>query len=269
MKSSPQTQLRRATSRLCTRVPRSDDTRHQALAQLEHAEGGRERLLDLLTHASELTSDEEAIVNALADPANDHIALGTVAARHGLSFNKVVALISKSDAAKALRDTRKRIFSKVPAVAEDVIDRAVIHTKDCPQCLGKKIMDCTFCPGTGITDKGNPCPRCKSEGKIECRRCAGAGTVKAYPDLKRQQLALSMVPGLLPQAGGNKQETHVNVAAQFNLPRNTVEFRAATDRLLFSHRAEEDPPVEAEVIPESEEQHSSVLKCRSSPPPIT
>lgn len=241
---------RKADRSISKHVNRANDPRHKFLAKLEEAEGGREGMIDLLSHTSDLNADETALVNALADPGNDGLTLGTIAAHQGLSLNKVMGLLAKSDAAKALRETRRRIFSKVPLVAEDVVDRAVIHTKECPQCQGQKSVSCSFCDSTGMAGN-SPCPRCQGVKKVECKRCLGKGVVKAYPDLKRQQLALQMVPGILPQAGGNKQETHVNVAAQFNLPRNTVEFRAATDRLLFSHTTESET-VDAEPISESE-----------------
>lgn len=232
----------------------TNDPRHKILAKLEEAEGGRDGMITILANATDLTADETALVNALADPGNDRLTLGTIAARQGLSLNKVMALLAKSDAAKALRETRRRIFKKIPMVAEDVVDRAVIHTRDCPLCQGQKSVDCSFCSGAGISGN-SPCPRCAGVKRVECKRCTGKGIVTVYPDLKRQTLALQMVPGLLPQAGGNKQETHVNVAAQFNLPRNTVEFRAATDRLLFNHTTESDT-VDAEPIEPSSESES-------------
>lgn len=221
-----------------------------ALVKIEEAEGGREQFLDRLQHATGLTPDEEALIGALADPRNDYKHLGTICGEQGISVGMVLGLLSRAEGAKTLRIVRERINSKLPEVAEDVVDRSVPHLRECPDCHGTSHVECDACRKT----PKQSCMVCGDARKLACRRCeTSPGYVKVYPDLKRQTLALSMLPGLLPQAGGAKQEVNVAIGVnQSSVPRNSVEWRTATDRLLHGDVIRAEAPVEAEVVSVSE-----------------
>jgi len=51
-----------------------------------------------------------------------------------------------------------------------------IYSKEkepCKCCLDSKLMECTYCDGTGIMDyNGTPCSKCDGQGMLVCSNCS-------------------------------------------------------------------------------------------------
>jgi hypothetical protein len=190
-----------------------------ALRTFETAFGGRDAMVDALDHA-QLTSEQTALAYALADPANRSKGLAKIVAEAGFTLGQFLQLMATARGAKSMMAAWDQIHQKTPAVAQDFMSRALPHQEPCQSCLGE---------GVTFEDEPSPCPICR-----------GKGLVPKIPTLKRQELALQAV-GILKAKQGPVQQNVLKIEA----PRNSPQFRAETDKLLF---AEAPKPVEAEVV---------------------
>jgi len=175
---------------------------------------GASKIIDMAQACDDLTPEEERFLNHLADPRNDLCKLDEVCREVNFKLGDFFKLLKKSRAAEAMMRAHDEIYSKVPLVAKDVMDRSVPHRVLCKTCWG-----------TGGLEDG--------ETSIKCKPCRGSGFVDVLPELERQKVALT-IGGLLKTGGGVQVNTQINTAIQ--VPRSTTEWRAATDRLLYPQR---------------------------------
>jgi hypothetical protein len=144
--------------------------------------GGRERLVDVLALAK-LDGKQELLLRLLTDPARRADSLAHLCADAGVKANELLAIFREAAFAKAFTLAQHTLAERLPAVVEDVADKATNHTEPC-HCV---VIN-------GVPDK--KCPGCNGSGKRFFRS-----------SVEHQELLLEAA-GLLKKGGG------VNVAVQ-------------------------------------------------------
>lgn len=223
----------------------------KALSVFEKACGGREKLVEHLNHSA-LTGEQEYLVSMIADPANEKKSLATIAKIAKVPFGQVIKFFQDAGFAKAHLAASRKIWKRLPAVAEDVMAKAVARDLTCPECVG--VGELTYYTKPSGWKKGDPLD---SEVKA-CWKCQGLKTVRVEPEHEVQKTALE-IGGLLKRG----VQVGVNVGVQTNNSfamlgvDHLKNFRAASDRILFPSRrgqgAPEGETVDAEVVPTQSE----------------
>jgi hypothetical protein len=222
----------------------------EACKNFEQAVGGRDNLVGHLVHASNLTEDQEYLIGAIADPRNDARSLARICTIYEIKFTDLLQLFRNAGLVKAQLAAMQKVWTRLPEVAGDLMDRATTHTLTCPRCRGdgkipKSVMQ--------------PNPKEPEAGPVEvkweelCPECDGRGEQVVQPSLEVQKIALQL-GGLLDKGGPAVQ---VNVQ-QNNLPPaagNHSDFLKRADEKLYTQpgadtgEGEEEPiDVEAEEI---------------------
>lgn len=201
---------------------------------LEEAAGGREGLMEVLSHAAP-NSESSYILGLIADPMNDSRSLTSICAEGGIAVGQLLQVLKDAKGAKALFEAFDRINTYLPRVAEDVARRSLPHSATCEACKG-----------SGFTAKRNAKGQLVSgKTRIPCRACDGKGKLEVMPDLERQKLTLQM-GGALKPAGS--VQVQVNTQQNFGFaPEHRRDFRSATDRLLFPGKYADEDVVDADL----------------------
>lgn len=177
----------------------------QALSKLEQAFGGRQSLLDTLVIAPS-TAQLSYVIGMIADPRNEKRSLGDICEEGGITPDQLFAAYRSGKAAKAQALAFDRVYDPLPDVAADVMRRARQHEALCTNCQGKgKLRSKEVIKGT-TTDE----VRYAIE---ECYLCDGTGKMQKDPDLKTQELALT-IAGMVPKAGGVNVGVNVDARQQ-------------------------------------------------------
>lgn len=247
-----------------TPAPRAQDL---ALRAVEEAAGGRSALaarLAVLDDPVALTSQQELLLQFLADPANDHVALGTLCTAAGMKVGGFLAFLRQAHGAQALFECYHRIYSALPAVAEDTMRRALPHQEPCPKCRGK----------------GTVKRRGKGEQKGErvdadCPMCLGTKIVVVTPEVERQKLALGLGGlGLKERAPKLQLNQHISAnssssasavaeaqaqAAAITFPKAALHrILAASDRMLHNQPIRVIETRRVEALEEGKESADAV-----------
>lgn len=160
-----------------------------ALNQLENAIGGREALVESLTVVDD--PEVEYLLGLVADPRNDTKPLGELCDQGNITPEQLLKAYRKGRLARKQVEAIHLVTDGTPAVAADILKRAVRHERYCSRCHGTGLV---------VDDKNL---------KQTCQTCDGSGQVKAEASLEHQKLALELA-GLLVKGSG----TSVNVGVQ-------------------------------------------------------
>lgn len=183
------------------------EKQRQGLTRYETAMGGRERLIELL-QSSDLDVKQQKLLNLIADPANSHISLATLAHSAGIKPVAMLTLLRDTQSALAFAEAHAVMSAELPGVIADVATKAQDHSERCA---------CTL--GPGDTEQP-PLP--------DCPKCGGRGFFLRSSSLEHQQLFLEAI-GMLKKGGGVnvqvQQQTGVVVGKGF-----FDKFVKATDR---------------------------------------
>lgn len=193
----------------------------RAIANFETQIGGREALVEtLIQHDS---PEIHYTVGLLADPSNDRYSLAKICEMGGISFGTLLRQFRDADGARAAIEAFRRVNRALPALAEDIMYRAIPHP-----------IDCHSCSGDGYVRK--PLPDGKFE-QIECKKCAGTGLTASEPTVERQKLAAE-IGRLLPKTPQIAVNTQNNVQTNnFASANDFRAFRTASDAVIFGQAA--------------------------------
>ena len=168
--------------------PPSPLAQHAALKRFEAELGGREALIEMLSHAT-VTKDQEYVLNQLGDPTHEGDSLLKICQRGNVQLSELWGLLRSAVLAKAAVQSTLIVGQRLPAVVSDVMERSAPYEETCG-----------YCEGTGkIVDE--PSPGDPSPEPYQCPECKGKGLFKRLPDLDRQLVALKL-GGLLRDGGG-------------------------------------------------------------------
>jgi len=194
---------------MATRKRKPSTALASGLSNLEKAVGGRKRLVSTLLEAP-LSKEQRAVLGILADPGNDKLHLLDICRTNRISYQALIRLFQDATWAKAHVDAVARAAEKLPAVAESVMDRGVVHDVPCPICFGR--------------------------GAEGCSACDGKGTILRAPDTRSQELALQL-GGLVSRGGAgvnvsvNQQTTVQQAQGEFH--QDFATFQTDSDAALF------------------------------------
>lgn len=213
-------------------LTRKDERR--ATKALEVAVGGRQAVRQALSLV-ERNKQAEILHAFIADPRNDRVELSELCRRANVSVPALWSMFKHGAFSRAQVAALAKVADGLPAVAQDVMTRAVEHDVRCPECHGhgKRV-------GLGKKDAE------------ECRVCHGTGKVPQAPDLKTQELALE-IGGLYHRGGTGGVHVNVTQEQQFQVAQveqSFTDFQRNTDAVLFDTRPRAPAPaVEAESPP--------------------
>lgn len=198
----------------------------KACSNFETEAGGREALVTHLAHAR-LSAEQELLVGAIADPRNDRHSLARICSLYHIKFSDLLSLFRDAGFVRAQLAAMRRIWTKVPDVAEDVMNRSVPHLLRCSRCAGSgQIRRKQF---NGKNEDGSPA---FAEWVEDCDVCGGEGEVEVQPRHDTQITALQL-SGLLAPHGG----PGVNISLtqqQAIVPGATGrDFLTASDQVLY------------------------------------
>lgn len=203
---------------------------------LERRAGGRARLVDVLLPAI-TTRDHEALVGLLDDPRNAARPIEALLVEARIPFAALRRLYADAQLLEAQTQVREAVARELPAVAADVLARAVEHKRPC-----------LTCEGTG-TLVANPSETNPNPSPTPCGVCGGFGLVIWQPGERNQKLALEL-GGLLQRGPGVSINVQQKVAVVGDLVSESVDaITRATDRALYGdQRARSTRRSPAEVI---------------------
>jgi len=210
----------------------------QAFDAIERAAGGREALVDRLTHGA-LTVEQQYVVGLMADPRNDSKSLATIADMARLPVGKLWQFIKDAGVARAIMEAQEEIVQHAAPLARDVMIRTLPRWVRCQECRGRGDLELLV------------------DGKREvrtCEECAGKGQVVKDPTIEYQKLGLELLK--IRERGNAGVSVGVGVQVNNGAPGMTsAGFRSVTDRLLYGEEAggEAVDVVDAEIVDEEEE----------------
>lgn len=217
----------------------------EASKKFEQAAGGRDSLVAHLCHLP-LTPEQDLIVGMIADPRNKIHSLGRICQLADITFGGLLELFRKAGFAKAQVEAMQKVWAKTPAVAEDVMTRALPHLLPCGPCRGRgwkkeRVRD---------EETGKLKQPLAWEDK-DCEACGGAGSITVQPEHERQRTALELA-GLLNTPGSPNVQVNVQQNNAHFSSDHYQRFLAASDALLYPTPpgAPPDQPIEAEVLRE-------------------
>lgn len=161
-----------------------------ALAQLEEALGGRDKLVEaLITAPPEAECDR--LLGLVADPRNDGRSLASLCGEVNLTLGEFLRLYRDARVAKAQVLALHEVAEKAPTVVRDVMRRAENHYRVCDTCHSTGEV-------TRIVKAGDGTPA--GPHTETCTECGGIGEVLVDASLDHQKLALDLV-GLVTKGG--------------------------------------------------------------------
>ena len=201
----------------------------EAIEVFAKAVGGRGQLADTLAVAGG-HAEVERITTLLLDPRYAQWGIARLCTTVGITVAELFACYKKALIIRAQIEATVHVAGALPAVAKDVMDKAL------PQAV-----PCDVCHGTGIA------------GTDPCWRCEGRKTVLSEPTVERHKLALEL--GQLLEKKGGLLIQQNNVAAMSSTATGSLEqLQQAVGDLLFgsSRQADGDDgsePLEVEATP--------------------
>lgn len=217
-----------------------------AADRLEQQLGGRTALITALSVT--LQSDEiSSVVAILGDPANDTKSLAQICAEVGFAPAEIFQAYERAVLARARLLALQTAAAAAPAVADDLVRRAVPHNAICPECHGR---------GKITRDRRDPTTHALIPKIEDCLACAGVGTLRAEADRASQDRLLDLL-GLLPKAGPGIAISNINAvaaAAPSSTTGGSLEaLQEAVSQVLSRPKlpapTSPGPVVEAEVLP--------------------
>jgi hypothetical protein len=216
----------------------------EACKTFETAVGGRGALVAHLAHG-DLKARDDLLVGAIADPRNDVHSLARICMLYGLKFADLLQLFRGAGFVKAQLAAMQKVWTKLPDVAGDVMDRSVPHNIVCSTCAGEKTVHKKKYAGKEL-----------EEWDETCEDCAGRGFLQAQPRLDTQKVALQL-GGLLNKEGVGVQVNVSQAQGQMaGMDQGFADFFRRSDRVLYPEMEEAEEPVEAEVVSEEEAEAS-------------
>jgi hypothetical protein len=156
--------------------------------------GGREEISQILPFAP-LTPKQQGLLGLLADPKRAKDSLAKLCGEAEILPGELLELLRNASMARSLAASFKVMADGLPAVTEDVLDKATDAVVDCPECFK-----------TGAVADDAVCPRCH-----------GRGEILRPSDFARQKL-LGDWAGLTPQKSGVNVQVGVNQNVGIPLP---------------------------------------------------
>jgi len=215
-----------------------------ALDTLEKAAGGRLAIIETMT-LSNLTPQQEHLTGLIADPRNDAKSLARICSMANITVGKFLTMLGEIKMSKAVLDAQDRVARLLPDVAEDVMQRSVVHTIECSECAGEGSIPVTS-RGRNAGEGSPP----EERTTLTCPGCRGKGNITVQPHLEHQKVALEL-SGMIKRGGGVQVAVGVNAGITPALT-SSATFRGATDKLMFGRRQSE--PVDAEVVEKESEE---------------
>ena len=226
---------------LAREVPAALD---EASKAFEAAAGGRDSLVAHLCHLP-LTPEQDLIVGMIADPRNRLHSLGRICQLADITFGGLLELFRKAGFAKAQVEAMQKVWAKTPAVADDVMSRALPRVVPCRACRGRG--------GRKVRAKGEDGRTLQPLAWVDedCIACGGSGSITHEPEHDRQRTALELA-GLLNTPGSPNVQVNVQQNNAHFSSDHYQRFLAASDALLYpaAPPAPPDQPIEAEVLRE-------------------
>lgn len=211
-----------------------------AIDAIEHEIGGRQTLVETLTHAPQ-TDDLAYVINLIADPSMDARKLSSICRAGNIHPGELIEAYKRGAYAKMQIAVVQQIATRAPAVVEDVMVRAAPHLVDCPACKGVlTVLNESWDPKKpDASDRYFPCV---------CAKTESPGRLLLLPAVDRQRLALDLAQ-LLPKAGPavvvNAQQQHAHFDAS---PKGFAALLADTDAVLHRGRRQAPEVVDAEPL---------------------
>jgi hypothetical protein len=163
----------------------------RALKAFEEAAGGRDRLVAELAPAA-LSDQESMVLRLLADPDNDRKPLHEILGYAGVSVARFLRIFRDARGARAYLDALDKVWSRLPDVAADVMERALPKTVFCKPCAGTGFQQ------VHVGNRPKSGPLKGQDPPVVCPKCDGVGRRPVEPTLDYQRLALAL--GGLPKS---------------------------------------------------------------------
>jgi hypothetical protein len=171
-------------------LPAISKTTEHAFAAFENLVGGRAPLAAALSLVEDGKGAAGMVAGLLADPVYDEIPLGVLCRKARITLKQLMDLYREASLVQAHVGAIQHVARSLPAVASDVMTRAVTHWVTCTACNG--LGEVTPDPTKEIP---NPSPG-------PCRSCNGRGQLACEPDHDTQKTALSLGGLLKKDVGG-------------------------------------------------------------------
>ena len=104
--------------------------------------------------------------------------------KYCLSYNNIP---NKKNTLKEQRQNLQKNIEIYDSIKECNVSEINTCGDLCPLCLGKKVLLCNYCRGTGFLIMGdvligtcNNCTVCMGIGEKECKRCMGSGFIAKW-----------------------------------------------------------------------------------------
>lgn len=209
-----------------------------AFATLETEMGGRARLVATLAGAN-LNGKLYAVLGMIADPQHDRESLGEICAAGGVQLSELMSVFQAAAKTRGQMLAISRIADRAPDVAVGVMEAAIPGVKECPRCLGARVLDAPV-------NEQNP------DGKQACPNCNGAGTIYHLPNHDVQKTALK-ISGLLDGGKGSVNLQVLNQQFNGNTDVGYDQLIEGLDTLLYGkgrERLSPPPPAgdEGEIV---------------------
>jgi len=213
------------------------DQVYPLLDAIEQAMGGRTALRTALA-AAPPSSDLDYVVGLISDPSNDCRKLSTIGAIGALTLGEFLEALKRGILAPAIVKALIHVSEKLPAVAQDVMMRALVHDLPCGVCRGATTV-------AGTTPDSPP---------VLCTACRGTGVESHDPDFERQKFVLEkMAPLIPPKAALVNIDQSDRRTLTFDVSQQAhAKLLEAADKVLYGTRRREvgmesslESPVEA------------------------
>lgn len=167
----------------------------EAVEVFAKAVGGRDKLADTLAVAGSGSAEIERVTTLLLDPRYKAWGLARLCTTVGITVAELFACYRKAMIVRAQIEATVHVAAALPAVARDVMDKALPTP-----------LVCGLCQGTGTVTPVEP-----GQPRLPCPLCKGSGTVLSEPTVERHKLALEL--GQLLEKKGGLLIQQNNVAA--------------------------------------------------------
>ncbi len=206
-----------------------------AVNQTEALLGGRQGLIAALS-AADASTDVQALLWKIADPAHDHLSLATICARGNITPGDLFRALKEAAVARGQILGLVEVSNKAQQVAKEVAAAATEHEVTCPRCSGLKTE-----MWQGEDDRLPP-------RQITCTVCQGKGTRLVPASLDHQKLVFETL-GLLKKSGGVNVQTNIlnpasggSASGGGMLGGSLEQLQQAVGELLFGRQAGPAPP---------------------------
>lgn len=180
-----------------------------ALDNFEEAVGGRDVLIDSLAMYN-LDKKQEHFVRLLCDPARIHDSLVTICRDAGLNPIALFDLFTEANRAKGTALAMARMATKLPEVAEDILQKSVDAKVECPSCFGEGFI----------------------AEDVKCPQCYGKGKILRESDIDRQKM-VSEITGLQKKGPGVQVNTAVQVNNAVTAPNLFSKYVKSSDEAAY------------------------------------